>query len=222
MTAIAIAADQASSQRASGFTVADAVALRAEQRSAAAVALTHSLLDDPLNVHFLPDRAARIRVLPALMRTFLAYAAARGQTLTTAETAGVMMLLPPDECRVSAWGMLRAGLPRAAWRAGPSAFVRFARAGSWLEQLRFAHAPGPHWYVLAQAVAPEHQRRGVAAALMRRALAIADADGRPVHAETFTPQNARYYERFGLCTIAEADLPHGGPHVWVLARPVGG
>ncbi|MCA8949251.1 MAG: GNAT family N-acetyltransferase [Planctomycetes bacterium] len=203
------------------LTAADVVTLRADQRAAAAAALASSLLDDPLNVHILPERADRLRVLPGLMRAFVAYAEDYGTVTTTAETAGVMMMLPPDRSRISTWGMLHAGITRFALRAGPRAFGRLLRAGQWLERRRFRHAGQPHWYVMAQAVSPDHQRRGVAAALMEQALAIADADGRPVHAETFTLQNVRYYERFGLRAIAEEEVPYG-PHVWVLARPVGG
>lgn len=197
---------------------ADVVALRPEQRERAVEGLTESLRDDPLNQHFVPDPAERSRVLPSLMRTFLRYTLCRGLVLTTREIGGASLLLPPAECRLSTPGMLWSGMAGVAWRAGVRAMARFARAGKWLEEFRCHHAGGPHWYVIAQGVVPAHQGRGVGAAVMERTLEIVDQDDGACFAETFTLRNARYYERFGFRITAEAELPGGGPRVWLIGR----
>ncbi len=200
------------------LTSADVVTLRPAQRARAVEGLTESLQDDPLNLHFLPKSDDRRRVLPGLMRTLLTYTLRRGQVLTTPEIGGATLLLPPHECRLSTWGMLQSGIAGVAWRAGVRAMARFARAGQWMERFRCHHAGGPHWYVIAQGVDPAHQGRGVGAAVMGRTLQLVDLEGGACFAETFTLRNARYYERFGFRVVAAAELPDGGPRMWLIGR----
>lgn len=72
------------------------------------------------------------------------------------------------------------------------------------------------WHLDSVAVEPELQGRGIGSALIEFGLARARADQSGVFLETGTPRNVPYYERFGFRTVADADAPDGGPHIWFM------
>ena len=82
-----------------------------------------------------------------------------------------------------------------------------------------------HWYLQLLATHPDWQRQGLGAALMAVQFERADAEGRPCHLETETPENVAYYRRHGFEVRSEWDVdPDGslgspGPHMWGMLRP---
>ena len=78
----------------------------------------------------------------------------------------------------------------------------------------------PHYYLGAVGTRRDRQRRGHGATLLAPMLERADAEGADVFLETSSLDNVAFYERLGFVTVAEADIPDGGPHVWAMSRPL--
>jgi len=74
------------------------------------------------------------------------------------------------------------------------------------------------WHLDSIAVEAELRGRGIGAALIEFGLSKASADRTGAFLETGNPANVAYYERFGFRTIAQADAPGGGPHIWFMRR----
>jgi GNAT superfamily N-acetyltransferase len=75
-----------------------------------------------------------------------------------------------------------------------------------------------YWYLGVLATHPARQREGLASAVLRPVLSIADQAGIPCCLETSTEANRHFYERRGFITSTEVSLP-GGPPTWWLRRP---
>jgi len=81
------------------------------------------------------------------------------------------------------------------------------------------HRPArPVWFLGAIGVAPGQQGRGLGSAVIAPGLAAAEAAKVPAFLETSSEGNARWYTGLGFRTVAEYDLPHGGPHTWAMQR----
>ncbi|MFD0556064.1 hypothetical protein FB566_1287 [Stackebrandtia endophytica] len=81
------------------------------------------------------------------------------------------------------------------------------------------HRPDrPAWFLGAIAVAPGRQGRGLGGAVIAPGIAAASAARVPAFLETSAASNARWYAGLGFRTVAEYDLPHGGPHTWAMQR----
>jgi GNAT superfamily N-acetyltransferase len=80
------------------------------------------------------------------------------------------------------------------------------------------HPHEPHWYLPWIGVVPEAQGQGVGAALLRRRLRLADAQGLPCYLEATSRRNARLYARHGfeVLGIVEAE---GYPEIIAMWRP---
>ena len=74
----------------------------------------------------------------------------------------------------------------------------------------------PHWLLDHVGVDPDHQGRGIGAALIRLGIESSKRDGVPAFLETSRPGNVPLYEHLGFRVDAAADAPHGGPHVWFM------
>ena len=92
--------------------------------------------------------------------------------------------------------------------------LRGLRAASAVEAQHFAQ---PHWYLAVLGTAPEHQGRGVSAAVMDPILRRCDAAGVPAYLESSNVVNIPLYERRGFRVTGEIVLP-GGPTIWPMLR----
>ena len=72
-----------------------------------------------------------------------------------------------------------------------------------LSSLHKAHASGPHMYVLAVAVDPDAQGKGVGGKLMRAINKIADAAKLPLYLECDSGKNEAVYQKFGYTTVGK-------------------
>lgn len=79
----------------------------------------------------------------------------------------------------------------------------------------------PHYYLGAVGTRRDRQREGLGAAVLSPILDRADRGSEPVFLETSASENVRFYERLGLVTVSETDIPDGGPHVWAMMRDRG-
>lgn len=115
------------------------------------------------------------------------------------------------------------------WRtpvmAGVRLAVTIARHTRWqtpqklnaLSKLEKEHPKEPHWYLAVLGTAPEHQGRGIGAALLAPVLERCDHDGLPSYLESSKESNIPYYERFGW-RVTKALPLKDGPTLWAMWR----
>jgi GNAT superfamily N-acetyltransferase len=77
----------------------------------------------------------------------------------------------------------------------------------------------PHLMVATLGVRPDHQRRGLASALVAHLVDTADELGVLAYLETSTEANVALYRGFGFAVSDYAEIPDGGPPVWAMRRP---
>jgi ribosomal protein S18 acetylase RimI-like enzyme len=180
--------------------------------------LADAFMTDPLYLCLAPSPRAREHWLRWMMGLFLRVSDRFGCAfcLERAPNAGVVCLIPPDPGVPSLWDYLRAapGMPPVG-RAG-AVFVR--RGLPVLKLLNDAHFTGPHYYLLAVAVAPREQGKGVGGALLRSALGMAAVRGVPCYLETASPTNVLLYESLGF-RVQQAFAPKDLPPLWTMLCP---
>jgi ribosomal protein S18 acetylase RimI-like enzyme len=131
-----------------------------------------------------------------------------------------------DGLAVAAWTWSGAEREQAELLAREGLDARVAElSGSRIANLGHAAAvltphalEGEFWTLAAVGVQPAHQRRGLGSAVLAPTLARLDEEGRVADLETSAPDNVRLYERLGFRVRVEADMPAGGPHVWLMTR----
>ncbi|CAN5787416.1 GNAT family N-acetyltransferase [soil metagenome] len=187
----------------------------ADEPALAAVA-ARAFEHDPIWTWIVPDERTRLDRLTRFFEVMgrRVFAPAGRHRLTTTDLAGMAVWAPPGTWRVSPVRMLPAvpGMVRALG----SGTRRVARFSSYLEK---KHPAEPHWYLEMLATAPAHQRRGVGAELVAPVLERCDTEGILAYLETETDANVPYYRRHGFDVTEEVDIPGGGPHLWLMARP---
>ena len=87
-----------------------------------------------------------------------------------------------------------------------------------LERLTVATLPeGPFWYLEVLGTRRRAQRRGLASALLRPALARCERDGVAAAVDTANPRAVPFYESLGFRLLGSVSHA-GSPEIWVLAR----
>lgn len=185
-------------------TWADAPAIR--------TVLACAYCDNPLMVWALPDAGTRDDACAAWLGPSLDRYLAGGRVHVSRRAGAVV--------GVAAW-RLPSGPPPPESLPSPAAvlalLVGSERAAEILAALsRTAPlAPAePAAYLNYIAVAPEHQGRGIGAALLDAGVAQARRDGLGTYLATSDPRNLPFYERAGFVRSGEVDL--GGPCLTVL------
>ena len=112
-------------------------------------------------------------------------------TLQAAVYSGRSLLKPPTCWKETLRGLVRGRLP---------AELRGAKHQKAVD----LHQPdGPHWYLHDIATSPDVRGQGIGSALLRRRLALIDAQPAPVFLEATTDASRRLYERYGFSVVAE-------------------
>lgn len=181
-------------------------------------AMARAFLHEPNFTYMLPAEGDRERALAWFFGAFVARLGLRyGGVYVAPGGAGGAVWMRPG-AGTSFWGTLRAGLLAMPFRFGLGPTRRSAAFGAYIEQVRKVAAPPLHWYLVALGVAPEQQRRGIGAALLRPVLQRADADRMSCYLETFRARTVEFYERFGFSVVRQDAIPNGGPSFWCMAR----
>lgn len=177
--------------------------------------LARAFYDDPAWVWLFPDAGRRARVLPWLFRIGFDVTAA-DVWATAGPVVGAARWLPPGRSPMRVVPTIRA-LVTTPLRLGPATgpFLAYGRA---VEIMRTEIAPGPHWYLAGIGVAPEAQRQGIGAALMRPGLDAADEAGLPTVLLTNSEANLSFYTAHGFEVVREGRTPETGPHAWAMVR----
>jgi ribosomal protein S18 acetylase RimI-like enzyme len=159
------------------------------------------------------DLAARTHAVFEITDTAYAH---EGWMWAAADGLGAMSLLPPgSEAREQE---LADACAPALNALTPDGGARYDALWAWIWS-RMPHEP--HWLLDQLAVEPAAQGRGIGGALIRHAIAMAEADGLPLVLETGREANLALYRKHGFEVFDEADAPGGGPRIWFLRRDPG-
>ena len=193
----------------------EVVPLEHDQLGAACDTLARAFQDDPAWVWVLPDARRRELLLPWLFR--IGFEITDAQVWATpGEVVGCARWLAPGAPRLHVATMLRALIATPLrLREATSRFLGYGRA---VEAMRAEIVPEPHWYLAGIGVDPQHQRRGIGAALLQPGIEAAARTRQPCALLTNSERNLRFYEENGFEVIHEGETPAGGPQAWVLRR----
>lgn len=180
--------------------------------------LARAFHDEPNFSYMVPDVARRHTALDWFFTRIVVGLGYRyGEVYTTPTAAGAAVWLAPG-ASIPAHAALTAGMATMPWRFGWRGFRRSLRVNAELAALRQQLAPTRHWYLLALGVEPQQQGQGIGSRLLQPVLARADSEGLPCYLETFTLQNARFYQRHRFTRVAEAAVAPDGPPYWTMLR----
>jgi len=187
--------------------------LTADELPAAAHLAAAAFREDPGFSHILPGDAARRWRLPSLIEAILRLDAAAGGRVMGAfdgdALVGMSAVLPAGAPNPSFFAWLRQWR-RLAWMLlQPAAILRALGLVDAMERRR----PAGSDYLHLLAVHPATQGRGIGAALLRDSF----KSGKPVYLETFTAENAAWYEGRGFKPAATVSSPVR-PTFWTLKR----
>ncbi|MEV0324549.1 GNAT family N-acetyltransferase [Streptomyces sp. NPDC050658] len=173
--------------------------------------LARAFDDDPMMRWFFPEGASRDSALARYFTTIFTRQYGRHGFCERTESAAAFWVPPEAQAKA---------VPDAETIEELTAILG-DRAGLFREAVESAaeHAPQePHWYLAVIGADPASQGQGQGAALLRSGLAKADEAGLPVYLESSKESNLPVYEHFGFTVLGEAQLPGGGPVLWVMRR----
>lgn len=199
-------------------TVRDEPLSRRELDEAALVA-AKAFHTDRFFEWLVPGAAARARGLNLFWRSVLRHVGDHGRVLTgrvDGRIAGVAVWLAPDRYPYPVGTQVVQLLEalQALYRTPPAVLngLRYLLA------MDKAHPKESLWYLQLLACDPEHQRRGVGAALLEDVHAACDRAGIAAYLETQKEDNLVYYRRFGFEVTGTLSPVRGGPPLWTMRR----
>jgi GNAT superfamily N-acetyltransferase len=175
--------------------------------------LARAFDDDPVITWTLPDAHRRRTRAPLAFATYLQTYLPKGHVYADHALRSAALWAPPGTWRVGFADIMRL-LPTLARTYGsrlPLLLAGFAL----LEHHHPDHIP--HWYLSFVGTDPEHQGKGLGAAVIAPVLAHCDAHGEPVYLEATRPELVPFYRRHGFVVIQRFDLL-AGPSVWGMWR----
>ena len=185
-----------------------------EDEPGMAGALGRAFADDPLFDWLVPDQTKRHGMLPAWFTLAFKKMFTRREVYTTDDHAGASVWGAPGEWKTKPIEMLSM-VPGSIRVVGLGPMRRLITCFNAIEK---QHPDELHWYLEVLGTDPQHQRKGVGAALMKPVLDRCDAEGLPAYLETQKELNVPYYRHHGFEVRKEMDLPRGGPHLWLMWR----
>lgn len=189
--------------------------MKKDERRDLVAMLSESFLEDPLFVWFLPEERARRSWLAWFHNRVLNETVPHGGAFTLdSPSDGAVLVYPPGKWPPSALASF------AAWPVPPGLpSWRFLVQGLHVDsRIHASHPKGSHLYIYVLGVHPKQKGKGLGGALLRHALAIADAAHVESYLETANPVNLPLYRKFGFEVTSEITT-HGGPALWTMARP---
>jgi len=179
--------------------------------------MTRAFAGDPLYRWMWPDDRRRPRGLAGFISMEVRLAAAAGRVDLAVDGAGRLLA-------AALWGLPRRypfpvllGMVNTL-RMAPRMGLRATRLLPRFLRVERAHPHEPHYYLIAIGVAPDRQRSGVGATLIKSGIAVADREGVPVYLETFNPANPAYYRQLGFVDRESIDDSRLPPF-WTMLRP---
>jgi ribosomal protein S18 acetylase RimI-like enzyme len=169
----------------------------------ASMTCARAFADDPVTAYLIPNEKKRAN-LHYTFEVPLRISAMGGADAyaTSPECEGIAIWMPSG-MKQSISMTIRGGYPRLPLRCGWSYFVRDAAMLRQCEKLKRKYAPPRHLYLGLLAVAPEHQGKGYASALLKPMFKRLDADKMACYLETQNLKNVAMYQHFGFRLVHE-------------------
>ena len=180
--------------------------------------LEQAFYTDPMLNFIYGDTINEPGKLNWFFRVTFRLAALYGECFSTAEKDGVLMMLPPDQTKMTIGKMYKSGLLAAPFKMGWASFLRLMTFMDFAEKEHKAATSFDQYYIMTVGVLPERQGMGVGKKLMTKALEIVDAHKMPCFLETQNKNNVPIYQRFGFEVVSDKEIPKGGLHNWGMLR----
>ena len=156
---------------------------------------------DPLREYLAPDPAERMRLSAIMFKRSIDGGLSGGRVDAWGDPiVGIAIWLPRPA--IADGERPPAAVPSAYEEFGPEVVERVARVRAVTSRLRAIARPDRHTYLDEIGVLPEHQRRGIATALLEVGHAWADAQGLPCALEADLDANIAFYRGRAYDVIA--------------------
>lgn len=170
---------------------------------------------DPAFCWIVPGADRRRAMLPRFFAVMAEQSHRHGTILASPDREAVSLWYPPGDVKEGLFDSLRDNL-----RLLSQFRTALPRGLKVAEEMHKRHPrPQPYAYLRYVGVAPEAQGKGRGGALIRAGIAEAASRGQGVLLETATESNVAIYTRLGFETIAEWQVPGGGPKFWTMIHP---
>jgi ribosomal protein S18 acetylase RimI-like enzyme len=196
-------------------------ALTTEDAAWASEILKQAFYTDPLLNFIYGDTINAPGKLDWFFRVTFRLAALYGDCFSTVEKDGVLMMLPPDQTKMTLSKMVQSGFLAAPFKMGWASFSRMMTFMDFAEKEHKAATSIDHYYIMTVGVLPERQGMGIGKKLMTKALKIVDANNMPCYLETQNKSNVPIYQKFGFEVVSTKEIPTGGLHNWGMLRQKG-
>jgi hypothetical protein len=182
------------------------------------IVLSRAFHDEPSVAYVLPEKPARIDVLPRFFSSVVIRASQLcGEIYTTANLAGGALWISPGHA-ASFDRVLKTGMQAIASKLHGSSLKRWIKLSAHVQWVHRRLTAGPHWYLMALGVEPSHPEQVVAGTLIQPVLSRADSDRPPCYLETFQERNVPFYAGHGFRIAGVGRIPDGGPVFWSMIR----
>lgn len=177
--------------------------------------LARAFENDPFINWFVRQDDKRAYGFDALFRTWLCkLSLPHGEVLTTDDCVGGALWYPPGKSKMGFTQQLPL-LPAVIRIAGLRGLKRMIDLGDALDKI---HPTERHYYLSFIGVDPDHQGKGLGAALMQPVLKRCDHEGCGAYLENSNEVNTAYYGRRGFKVVDEIDMGQGAPLLWPMWR----
>jgi ribosomal protein S18 acetylase RimI-like enzyme len=184
----------------------------------AAKILEQAFFTDPMLNFIYGDTINEPGKLNWFFRATFRLAALYGECISTVEKDSVLMMLPPDQIKITIGKMYKSGMLAAPFKMGWASFSRSMSFMDFAEKEHKAATSFDHYYIMTVGVLPERQGRGIGKKLMTKALEVVDANHLQCYLETQNKTNVPIYQKFGFEVVSEKEIPTGGLHNWGMLR----
>jgi GNAT superfamily N-acetyltransferase len=169
---------------------------------------------DPVANWMLRKDDKRQEAYDLFFRTCLALCFQKGEVFHAHHYAGSALWFPPEKWKIGYIQQARLA-PEMIRAVGPSRVIMLLKAIDLLEK---SHPKEGHYYLHVLGVDPEHQGKGIGAALLKPILDRCDREGCGAYLENSKVRNLDFYSRQGFQVTDEIRLGKGSPPLWLMWR----
>jgi ribosomal protein S18 acetylase RimI-like enzyme len=183
---------------------------------AVARSLGRAFRDDPIMEWLIPgvDVDERARRVAPFFATDTRIRVREATAWCSGSQEGAALWAAPGHWKTGLVDGLRLALPIIRGSRG-----RAVAALGALARMEKVHPKEPHWYLAVLGTDPDHQGKGIGAAMLAPVLEACDKDGLPAYLESSKESNVPYYERFGFRVQRDFVLAKkDAPTVWLMWR----
>ena len=184
----------------------------------ASMTCARAFADDPLTAYLIADEKKRVNLHYTFEVPLRISAMGGAEAYATSPECEGIAIWMPSGTKLSLSMMLQAGYPRLPLRCGWRYFIRDATMLRQCEKLRRKYAPPRHLYLGLLAVAPEHQGKGHASALLKPMLKKLDEEKMACYLETQNLKNIAIYQHFGFKMVHETCIPGSDYPLYLMLR----